>query len=170
MNTGHNPRTPRVTETEKTQTAPPPQALHRLAAALTTLAGTHAAQVSCNGGVSPIVQDAPDLHGGNILGAHDVSQARFVESPAVHVLRRVLLEPSTSWRAKKYLSGGRREGRGWRGVGREGRGAEASRRARRGRWLGAWVRAATGWRTLRRARQRRWRGSRAPTGTPSPSY
>ena len=57
------------------------------------------------------MQDAPGLHGGNILGAHDVSQARFVESPAVHVLRRVLLVPSTSWRAKKYLSGGRRRTR-----------------------------------------------------------
>ena len=58
---------------------------------------------------SPIAQGAPDIHGiGNDLRAHDVSQAGLVDSPAVQVLRRVLLVPSTSCRAKKYLSGGRR--------------------------------------------------------------
>ena len=97
---------------------PPAQALSTawLAAALTTLAGAHTAQVSCNGGVADRTRRAGIIHGiGNDLRAHDVSQAGLVDSPAVQVLRRVLLVPSTSCRAKKYLSGGRRSAVGEQG-------------------------------------------------------
>ena len=94
--------------------ADPQRKLHRLAAALSTLAGTHAALASCKGGVTSYTRRAGRARRQRKPARKTFVWARpvrhFVDSPAVHVLRRVLSDPSTSWRAKKYLSGGRRWG------------------------------------------------------------